>query len=199
MKCICESSILSLHFERWVLMRKTIAISFTILFLLFSSVSANAEVLGGKWTYSPSYYISTSNSYYSNITTGASRWNTQLTAISANISIQLTSLINALVLINTNAYGSTGWNASATIGPNQHSGTYTYGTIKINTTYMNSFTSSKNSAICTHEWGHILGIDHTISNSEESLMYFQGSSVYYDEWGIYSPTQYDIDTLSTIY
>lgn len=173
---------------------------FSLFFIMMvNPISTKAEVFGGKWTSSPSYYISTSNAYYVNLNISMNRWNVQLSAISANISIYYTSQLNASVSVITYAYGNTGWNAMGTPGPALTSGTYTYGSIKLNTTYMNNYTASKNSAICTHEWGHILGIAHTMSNNIDSLMYYGGSSVYYDQWGIYAPTYYDVTQLNLIY
>ena len=179
-------------------MKKTITF-LAILTVMISTIVISAEVFGGKWNSSPQYYVSTTNVYYSNVNSGASRWNTQLAAINANISIQTTTLINASVLVTTSAYGDIGWNALTSIGPNRDSGYYSYGSIKLNSTYMYNYTSAKRSAICTHEWGHILGIAHTMSDDYESLMFFLGSSIYYDQWGVYSPTPYDIDTLNSIY
>ena len=173
---------------------------FSLLFvMLINPIQTNADVFGGKWTSSPTYYLSTSNAYYSNISAGASRWNTQLSAISANINIQYVGAISASISVNTFSYGSTGWNAMGSTDPVLTSGTYTYGNIKINTSYMDSYSITKKSAICTHEWGHVLGIAHTMSASINSLMYYGGSSVYFDDWGISSPTQYDKTQLNLIY
>lgn len=178
---------------------KKIFLTIILLLFMIGGLKPKAEVFGGKWLSSPTYYISTTNSYYNNITTGVSRWNSALSSISANINIQYASALSALVIVNTSAYGTTGWNAMGSSGPVLTSGIYNYGSIKLNTTYMANYSISKRSAICTHEWGHVLGIAHTMSSNIDSLMYYGGSSIYYDDWGIYSPTQYDVDQLDLIY
>lgn len=88
-------------------------------------------------------------------------------------------------------------------GPNPDSGTYLYGSIDVNRTYMDSFTSEKRSAIFTHECGHVMGLAHNYyfdyRDVWKSIMYSGGSSVYYDQWGLTSPTSKDITDINYLY
>lgn len=64
---------------------------------------------------------------------------------------------------------------------------------------MDAYSSTKKRAICAHELGHMLGLNHTYYSSPKTLMYYEGSSVYYDSWGIYTPQSNDISDLNLIY
>lgn len=175
-------------------MRKKMTVAFLCLLVLITSASAGK--LGGKWETNPTYHIDSSNSYYSAVTNAAKAWNNVFTS---DMEIKSTSVTSAYITINTNAYGQTGWNAQGEPGPDYTSGTYLYATMRINTTYMDSYTATKKLAICTHEFGHILGLAHNTYTSPRTLMYERGSGVYYDQWGISTPQTNDISDLNSIY
>lgn len=123
-------------------------------------------------------------------------WNSIFSQISSSRRIEISSVTSSTVIPNTVNYGSTGWNAQGEPGPSITSGTYTYGTIRLNRYYMDTYSARKKRAICAHEWGHILGLAH---RSGKVLMNWEGSGTYFDQWGIFYPTTDDKNDLNVIY
>lgn len=171
----------------------------TILSMFLSFTTAYAAVYGGKWTTNPTYYADSSNIYASQIQSAVSTWNSTLSSIGASIRINTSSITSADIIPESSYFGATEWNAMGKPGPDMYSGSYEYADLKFNISYMKDYTSTKNKAIATHEWGHILGLNHTADDSISSLMCWRGSSTYYDQWNLTSPTSYDISQLNTIY
>lgn len=164
------------------------------------SIITNAEICGGAWRVNPTYYVSSTDKFYSQHTYAVSTWNSALAGCSGNnIRIYSNTQQAAVVSSVNQSYGSTGWNAYTTVGPDPYYGTYSYADMKFNLTYMNGYTSEKNKSIVTHEWGHVLGIDHTQDIRISSLMYVGGSDTYYDKWGLTEPTSFDKSQLDIIY
>lgn len=180
-------------------MRRKLTMILMALCVLFVSIQAEAGTFGGKWATNPTYYISTSNAYYSEFTQAVSSWNSALSSIGASISIKSNTATGASFIPSVDYYGSTGWNGYCKPGPDPFSGTYTYVTYQLNRSYMDSYTSAKRKAICTHELGHALGLSHNTYTNPQTLMYEGGSSVYYDSWGLSSPTITDIADLNSLY
>lgn len=180
--------------------------SFSIIILVFclvalTTTNVSASVYGGKWATNPTYYVSPStNVYYSEFNQAVTSWNTALSSIGASIRYNYATFGSASFFPNEDYYGTAcGWHAYGISGPNQYSGTYTSATLKLNRSYMDNFTSAKRKAIITHELGHILGLAHNSFTSPQTLMYEGGSDIYYNSWGISSPTNTDISTLNSIY
>ena len=178
--------------------RRLLMVVIIITMMISTSIVANAVALGGRWNTNPSYNADGSR-FESQVDSGANSWNSALSSIGSSRRINHTSKSSTNVSIVIYGYGNVGWNAQGEPGPNLTSGSYTYATMRLNTTYMNTYSNAKNKAICTHEWGHILGLAHYSSSSPRSLMYAQGSSIYYDQWGISSPTSFDVSELNKIY
>lgn len=179
-------------------MKKTTILFSLVTFFCLFLMPVNAETLGGKWTTNPNYYCFDSNFSTQN-TSAVNDWYNALVGIGSSRRISKGSVTNSSVSILSSNYGDTGWNAMGEPGPSINSGTYTYATMRLNTTYMNGYSSGKKKAIITHEWGHILGLAHTTSKSNSSLMAAEGSSYYYDQKGISAPTSYDKVQLDKIY
>jgi predicted Zn-dependent protease len=180
-------------------MRKKIIMLLIAFSVLIVSTQAKAGIFGGKWASNPTYYISTSNVYYSEFVQAVSSWNSALSSVGASISIKSSTATSASFIPAAEFYGSTGWNGYCKPGPDPFSGTYTYVTYKLNRTYMDDFAPAKRKAICTHELGHALGLAHNSYTSPKTLMYEGGSGVYYDVWSISSPQSADIADLNSIY
>ena len=179
--------------------KKLVALMIIMVLVVCSNVNAYAGVFGGRWASNPTYYIDASNAYYSEFNNAISSWNSALSSIGASISFYYATLISSSVVTITDYYGYVGWNAQGEPGPNIYSGTYTYGTVRLNRTFMDNFSTGKRKAIITHELGHILGLSHNSYTTTQTLMYEGGSEVYYDQWGISSPTNTEIGFLNTIY
>lgn len=184
--------------EMIILLKKQLTIMIIAVIYVFSLVpTVFADYLGGKWASNIGYYSNSSDPYYSADVTGPARWN--------NVCIKrkwtATTSTSAAVNSTSAFYGATGWNAQGQPGPSITSGTYTYGTVRYNRTYMDAYSSDKKKAISTHEHGHVMGLAHNIdtSTSLRSLMYKGGSSVYFDQWGIGSPTSRDITDINNLY
>ena len=180
-------------------MRKKIIMLLIVFSVLIVSTQAKAGIFGGKWASNPTYYIATSNVYYSEFVQAVSSWNSALSSVGASISIKSNTVTGASFVPSAEFYGPTGWNGFCKPGPDPSSGTYTYATYKLNRTTMDNFDPAKRKAICTHELGHALGLSHNSYISPETLMYIGGSGVYYDDWYISSPQSNDIADLNSIY
>lgn len=153
--------------------------------------------LGGKWKSNPTYHCDNIASAYKTASNkGINSWNSALKTIGVSLRYNYASVTSAKVSFNVKNYGSTGWNAQGQPGPSVSSGTYTYGTVRYNTKYMSNYSAGKKKAIATHELGHMLGLAH---RTGKVLMNVNGSSKYYDEWSISSPTAADRTDLDAIY
>ncbi len=170
-----------------------------VVFTLLLSTTANAEVFGGYWTSDVSYYISSSNPYYTPVTAAANSWNNVLVSISAPIEIRADDFRNSNVHVFTEYYGDVGWSARGEPGPNYNYGSYTYGTIYLNKTLMDGYGIGRCTSICVHEFGHILGLAHHMSSSPQCIMYVGGDAYVYLQWGLITPQPYDISVLDSIY
>lgn len=169
-----------------------------LLSLCFVYNYASAEVYGGKWASNPSYYHNTSNPYSTEFNQAISSWNGVLSSIGSALRIRSGSATGATVMVSTANYYDLGWDGYCKPGPDPYSGTYTYADMKLNTFYMDNFTSDRRKSVITHEFGHCLGLAHTETGANRSIMYIT-SNVYYGQWNLTSPTSYDIDNLDSLY
>ena len=159
--------------------------------------SADGAKLGGKWTTNPKTITTVlPSAYQTPMNDSIVAWNSIFSQIGSARRIDKTSVSSSTVTLNAVSYGNTSWNAQGQPGPSITSGTYTYGTMRLNRTYMDAYTARKKRAISAHEWGHLLGLAH---RDGKVLMNVQGSGVYYDQWGIFYPTSADKTDLDQIY
>lgn len=173
--------------------------------VLLSSFASNAlayNYLGGHYDHTSisfkmdsSVYTSPSYQYYNSVSDGATSWNagTPLYVYSSSGTTDITYY----------AYdsGNTGWNAitynyPGYTGDSNH--IYTGCDISLNRYYMNAYGVTKRQAIVAHETGHALGLAHNTTDPK-TLMYYAGSSVYYDEWGIMSPQTDEKNGINNLY
>ena len=180
-------------------MRKKLFVSVVCLIVILSVPGVSYAVsLGGRWQSNPTYN-SSGLVMQAQVNSAIQDWNSALSSVDSSITISYSTAASATLGITENFFGYTGWNAMGTPGPDPYSGTYTYAGISLNRTYMDGFSNTKRRAIIAHEVGHILGLAHYNSSSPRSLMYYAGSSVYFDDWGIYSPQAFDVSELGLIY
>jgi len=153
---------------------------FTVAMLLAVSIAlppsaANGVAFGGKWA-TPTYtYYRAVNGYtdYNSPATGAAASWTSNTKF--NVAL---GTAGSAVWYNVNDYGVTDWLGVGEPGPNLTSGTYTYGTIRVNAGWLNTRhfnCATPGAASCTyaadnanqkqcvsaHEMGHVIGLAHT--------------------------------------
>lgn len=172
----------------------------TLLLTLSSFITANAEIFGGKWTSNPTYYVDSSNVYSFQINNAISYWNSALSSIGSSIHLSSSTVTSAVIIPNSEYYGAVEWIGWGQPGPDAFDGTYEYALIKYNRTRLDPISSpGAKQAIISHEWGHALGLHHTVGDETRSLMSYRGYEVYYNQWGITMPTAYDKSSLDLIY
>ena len=71
--------------------------------------------------------------------------------------------------------------------------------IMINSRFTSSYSSTKVRAVICHEMGHAIGLaDESFSSTKRSIMLPSAEQVY-DQNGIYTPQQVDINDIYSIY
>jgi hypothetical protein len=165
----------------------------TIALCIALSSFAYAHFFGGKWNSSIGWWLSSSSPYYSTFQSAASSWNNW-----SKLKFCQTSMTSATVIPAIEFYGYLGWAGQGVPGPNQNSGTYTYGEVRINRSYTDPSSANIKTAVVTHELGHILGLAHPYTANDPSIMY-SNTSYAYNTWGIYYPAGHDITDINTLY
>lgn len=122
-------------------------------------------------------------------------WNLKLASTGTSIRIKSNSESAATIGPDFAYYGETGWSGRGRPGPDPYSGNYTYADLQLNRTYLDGMNEEEPIEVITHELGHVLGLAHTVSSSNKSIMY-QGA---YQTWTITTPQTYDYNSLNSIY
>ncbi|MBM9460258.1 hypothetical protein JK386_10115 [Nocardioides sp. zg-536] len=188
------------------------AVAFSVAAGTLAPEPSKANPLGGKWR-NPSYtYFSQLNGYSgydSPVTSAAAGW-TKF----GGFTISAVSATSATVSVAVNNYGPTDWLGIGTPGPSHSSGTYTYGSIKINAGWLNrrhfncllpdhstctyaADTSAKKKCVVVHEMGHVIGLAHTSAGSNKVMNVDHGQGCHVK--GLTNPTSYDKNDVAEIY
>ncbi|HYE09870.1 MAG TPA: hypothetical protein VEF53_06805 [Patescibacteria group bacterium] len=171
----------------------SLLLSLVILVTLFTSY-AYAETFGGKWASNPTYYLSSSHIYYQEFLSAVNAWNSKLASTGTSIRIKSSSATSATIGPNFEYYGDTGWVGYGRPGPDPYSGTYLYADLKFNRTELDWLSDPEATGVAIHELGHVLGIAHTVSSPNPSVMR-QGNI----DDGILTIQTFDYNTLNSIY
>jgi hypothetical protein len=157
--------------------------------------SAFAHFLGGSWD-TPSGITYCFNSIASSLVTpthnAVNAWNNTDTAVYFHYEPS-----GGDVDVQSYDWGDCGWAGRGYPGPDMDSGTYTYGVVDLNEYWTSTFGSTKNKALIGHELGHILGLAHC-GTSTHALLH-NDLTVFYDQWGISTPQQHDVNDINTLY
>lgn len=145
---------------------------------------SSAIPLGGKWAHpNYSYFKSVGayTGYNAPITNAAGAWNA-----GTKFSIALAPATSAQVSLTVANYGATDWFGLGEPGPSVTTGTYTYGSIKINAGWLNTRhfncatpgaascayaadAAPKKRCVVAHEMGHVIGLAHTAASSNKIM------------------------------
>jgi predicted Zn-dependent protease len=101
------------------------------------------------------------------------------------------TLQGSVVIARSDNYGATSWDGLAIVGyvPN-----YSFGEVRLNRHYIDSYSSPVISGLATHEFGHILGLADRSTNNPATVMYYATPGRSYR-----TPQTYDINNLNTLY
>lgn len=147
--------------------------------LIFSQTPAQADFLGGKWgirqvaIYEGLQHDdpTTNTEYHSGWNNAFNAWYDAYRINNLKFNYSTGSLYYAEVNVTNADYQDSTWDGRGTPGPNATSGTYTYGTIKINDYTVASYSANQVGAILSHEMGHVAGLAHAPSGTDSIMVY----------------------------
>ena len=160
-------------------------------FLMSRTTSVSATTFGGRWPTASTSYHSYSR-YSSEINAAKSSWNT-----STDFYLYEVPPFSAQVSIH-DTWTSAPWSGYSYVSPSWWS-TYQSGLIYLNRRVFDFCPGCFNyrQAIVSHEFGHIIGLNHAPSTQIVSIMLagMGGFNLY----GLTGPAQYDIDDVNSLY
>ena len=166
----------------------TILCALYLIFFVSYSFADSSCFLGGKWASNFTYYVSSSDQCYSNFVSAVNNLNSI-----CNRKIARGTLLGSPVGVISADYGVVGWDGHYIVGGVVPY--YTWGQIQLNLTYINNpnYTWSV-TALATHEFSHILGLQDHYSNSPETIMMYTTNLR-----TATTPRSHDISDLATLY
>ncbi|QLY81423.1 matrixin family metalloprotease [Clostridium intestinale] len=170
-----------------------LSVSFVMLFTIFGTTSAHAEVYGGKWK-SNIYIYCPPTPASEHINSAIAAWNRTLIYSQSNIRLySAASSSSANVIIDYRDYYGAA-TAETFLYPSSGSPQFTSGTIIINNNKYNYLSYAKKNVVAIHELGHILGLAHHFGSQQSIMIPNIG-----DVNNILLPTSYDQSQIDLLY
>lgn len=171
---------------------------FVLLLLIMANMPnsiAKADIYGGKWN--SDFYCKIQTSTYYGITTNAMViWNNALDSIGSNIDICSSNYTINVNFTETSLSG-VDWYAQTNLYPYATAIPYTGADVVYNKYLLSNCTTTQKSVVAIHEMGHVLGLAHTTTMTNKSVMY-----TYIDDAidrGYTVPQTYDKNQLDRLY
>jgi predicted Zn-dependent protease len=156
-----------------MLSKKKLLLTTLIFTFCTFSFTVGATAQGGKWTSNITYYVPNNDAYLTNIRTAVNDWNNVLGQYTT-LTIRTADVLGAKVTASSAYYGTdVCWTGMGEPGPNPYSGTYTYGSVRLNRSHLDN--KWYITQVATHEFGHILGLAHAYENVSSIMSLFNNA------------------------
>ena len=176
--------------------------------------AASAHRLGGKWA-NPRYTYFTSSNGFGGFATqvdqAAAKWTNR-----SVFTISEGSATSAPVSVTIDTYGATDWIGVGIPGPNISSGTYTYGSIRLNASWTNdrhfncgtpggascdypADTDNQKECVASHEMGHVIGLAHTGDSPGYQAIMNPSHGKRCHTWALIGAQQHDTNDVAGFY